>query len=293
MPVLLLGPLAGVTADRFSRYRIVVLAQVAFRVQALALAFLTLTGRITAAHVFVLALLWGIIQAFEVPARQSLFIHMVGKEDLLNAISLNSVVFNSTRIAGPSVAGLLIAALGEGMCFLVNAGTFVAVLGSLALLRLPAMVRDITSSPWIHLRDGFRYVHGNRPVLALLLINTLVNIARAGNIASALFRRCHLPQRFPRPGYPDWGCGHRGCCRYPGPRPAYANDGLREVVLYAALTTGLSLMSPCLVSCIPALAHPVWHFWFQPDASERFRQYPHPNSHSATSTAAGSWRCFR
>jgi MFS family permease len=243
VPVLLLGPVAGVTADRFSRYRIVVIAQAAFLGQALALAVLTLTGRITEVHVFTLAILWGIINAFEVPARQSLFIHMVGKEDLLNAISLNSVIFNAARIAGPSVAGLLIAALGEGTCFLINAGTFVAVLASLALLRLPSMSRVIPSSPWMHLRDGFRYVRTNRPVLALLLLNSLVNIARAPAIslvpffADAIFHRGSKGL-----GVLTGAAGVGAVAGTLGLARRTHTDGLRDVVLYSALTTGLCLV---------------------------------------------------
>lgn len=187
LPVLVVGPLAGMTADRLSRYRIVLAAQITFMVQALLLAFVTITGRVTAVQVFALAALWGIVHAFDVPARQALFIHMVGREDLLNAIALNSVVFNTARVVGPAVGGLMIAAVGEGTCFLLNAVTFLAVIGSLLALRLPPMARTRPASPWSHLRDGWRYLQGHRPVRALLVANALANIARAPAVALAPF----------------------------------------------------------------------------------------------------------
>ena len=187
LPVLLIGPVAGIAADRVSRYRIVLVTQICLMIQALVLAVLTLTGRITAGRVFALAILWGVIHAFDVPARQALFIHMVGREDLLNAIALNSVIFNMARMVGPAVAGLLIAAIGEGACFLLNALTFLTVIASLLLLRLPATARALPDSPWAHLRDGFRYVNGHRAVLALLATNSLTNIARAPAVALAPF----------------------------------------------------------------------------------------------------------
>jgi len=187
LPVLVVGPLAGMTADRFSRYRIVLAAQITFMAQALVLALVTLTRRVTPGQVFALAALWGVVHAFDVPARQALFIHMVGREDLLNAIALNSVVFNTARVAGPAVGGLLIAAVGEGTCFLLNAVTFLAVIGSLLALRLPPTARVRSASPWSHLRDGWRYLRDHRPVRALLAANAVANIARAPAVALAPF----------------------------------------------------------------------------------------------------------
>ncbi len=187
LPVLVVGPLAGMTADRLSRFRIVLAAQITFMAQALLLAFVTLTGRVTAGQIFALAALWGVVHAFDVPARQALFIHMVGREDLLNAIALNSVVFNTARVVGPAIGGLMIAAVGEGTCFLLNAATFLAVIASLMALRLPPMGRVRPASPWSHLRDGWRYLQGHRPVRALLVANALANVARAPAVALAPF----------------------------------------------------------------------------------------------------------
>lgn len=252
IPVLLLGPIAGVTADRFSRYHIVVLAQTAFLLQAATLAALTLTGTVTSTSVFALALVWGVINAFEVPARQSLFIHMVGKDDLLNAISLNSVMFNTARIVGPSVAGLLIAALGEGPCFLINAGTFVAVLLSLFMLRLPRLPRVALASPWFHLRDGFWYVRRHRPVWALLLVNSVVNISRAPAVSLAPFFADAIFGRGSRGlGILTGAAGVGAVAGTLGLARRTRAEGLPKVVLYSALTTGICLV---LFAWSPAFA---------------------------------------
>jgi MFS family permease len=110
------------------------------------------------------------------PARQSLIIHMASKEDLLNAISLNSAIFNAARIVGPGIAGFLVAAFGEGVCFFVNGLSFLAVIGSLLAMRLPAAPRRTPDSPWSHLVDGFRYAYRNTHVRLLLEIMAATTI---------------------------------------------------------------------------------------------------------------------
>lgn len=168
LPVFLLGPLGGLAADRYSRHRIVVITQTLSMLQALTLAALTLTGRVEVWHVFALATGLGIINAFDMPGRQSLLIHMAGKEDLLNAISLNSAIFNAARVVGPAIAGMLVAVVGEGVCFLLNGLSFLAVIASLLAMRLPRMERTPPESPWQHLVDGFRYAHRTGPLRMLL-----------------------------------------------------------------------------------------------------------------------------
>ena len=243
IPVLLLGPVAGIAADRHSRYRIILLTQTVFLFQALLLAVLTLTGRVTVTHVFVLALVWGTINAFDIPARQSLYIHMVGKEDLINAISLNSVMFNTARVVGPAIAGLMIAAFGEGVCFSVNAVTFLAVIGSLLLLRLPATARARPDSPWAHLRDGFRYVYRDRPVFALLLINSAVNITRAPPVALApFFADAIFGQGSQGLGILQGAAGIGAVTGTLGLASRTHTAGLPRTVLYSALTTGSCLV---------------------------------------------------
>ncbi len=170
IPVFALGPLGGLASDRYSRHRIVVVTQALSMLQAFVLAFLTLFGVVTVTHVLLLAVALGTINAFDIPARQSLIVQMSSKEDLLNAIALNSAIFNAARMVGPGIAGLLVAALGEGVCFALNGASFLAVIGCLLAMRLPPERRESAVSPWSHLVEGFRYVYGNRPVRVVLIM---------------------------------------------------------------------------------------------------------------------------
>jgi MFS family permease len=170
IPVFVLAPIGGLAADRYSRHRIVIVTQTLAMLQAFALAALTLSGRVRVWHVFVLATFLGVVNAFDMPGRQSLLIQMTGKEDLLSAISLNSAMFNSARVVGPAVAGLVVAAVGEGRCFLLNGLSFLAVIGALAAMRLPRFVRGAVASPWQHLVDGFRYVYRAAHIRTLLIM---------------------------------------------------------------------------------------------------------------------------
>jgi MFS family permease len=174
--VFALGPLGGLAADRISRQKLVVITQTLSMLQALALAALTLSGRVQVWHILALGGLLGVINAFDMPGRQALVIHMTSQEDLLNAISLNSAVFNTARVLGPGVAGLLVAAVGEGVCFLINGISFLAVIAGLLMMRLPKFEPVGTESPWEHLVDGFRYAwrhHDVRRVLGLMAAATL------------------------------------------------------------------------------------------------------------------------
>ncbi len=177
VPVFALGPLGGLAADRYSRRRLVTVTQTLSMCQAFALAALTLSGRAQVWHIMALALMLGAINAFDMPGRQSLIIEMTSKEDLLNAISLNSAIFNGARVAGPAIAGLVVAAFGEGICFLLNGVSFLAVIGCLLAMRLPEFRRPALDSPWAHLVEGFRYVHGHRAVRTLLGMMAAVTIA--------------------------------------------------------------------------------------------------------------------
>ncbi len=141
IPVFAFGSLGGLAADRYSRHRLVVVTQMLSMCQASILAALTLCGRVQVWHILALALLLGTINAFDMPGRQSLIIQMTSKNDLLNAISLNSAIFNGARVIGPAIAGLVVAAFGEGICFLLNGISFLAVIGCLLAMRLPKFVR--------------------------------------------------------------------------------------------------------------------------------------------------------
>lgn len=177
VPVFAFGALGGLAADRYSRHRLVVVTQTLSMLQALVLAALTLTGKVQVPHILALAVVLGTINAFDMPGRQSLIIQMTSKEDLLNAISLNSAIFNGARVVGPAIAGLLVAAVGEGICFLLNGVSFLAVIGCLLAMRLPKFVRSPQDSPWAHLAAGFKYVHGNHAVRTLLGMMAAVTIA--------------------------------------------------------------------------------------------------------------------
>jgi MFS family permease len=171
IPVFVLSPIAGLTADRLSRHRILLTAQCSSMVLALMLAALTLANAIEVWHVFVLASLLGVVNAFAIPAQSAFVVDMVGREDLMNAIALNSSIVNVARVIGPAIAGALIAAVGEGWCFLLNGLSYVAVIAGLMLMRLPRRSRAATEgSPLAHIIEGFRYVAHTRPVRDLLLL---------------------------------------------------------------------------------------------------------------------------
>ncbi|HYV84589.1 MAG TPA: MFS transporter, partial [Patescibacteria group bacterium] len=167
-PVLLLAPVGGIVADRRGRHGVVVATQVASMILAFALAALTLTGRVQVWEVGVLAALGGVVSAFDIPARQAFIVEMVGREDLPNAIALNSSMFNGARVLGPAVAGVMVAVIGEGWCFLVNGVSFLAVIAGLLMMRLPDHPHPVPSrSPARDVVEGFRYAWDTVPIRAL------------------------------------------------------------------------------------------------------------------------------
>lgn len=177
-PAFLLTPFAGVLADRMNRHRILLFTQTLSMIQALIFAFLVLTGMIHIWQVIALSILLGLINAFDMPTRQSFMVEMIDdKQDLGNAIALNSSMVNVARLIGPSIAGLLIAAVGEGICFLLNGISYGAVIISLLLMRI---VRRQTiqraAKIWQELGDGFRYASGFEPIRAILLLLALSSL---------------------------------------------------------------------------------------------------------------------
>lgn len=171
IPVFLLSLGGGVLADRLDRHRLLVGTQVASMIQASILAGLTLAGHIATWHLYVLATLLGCINAVDIPVRQSFIVELVGKEDLHNAIALNSSMFNAARVVGPSVAGILVAAIGEGWCFLINAVSFLAVIAGLLAIRLtPRAAAQGPASVLAHLAEGFRFAWTTPFVRAALLL---------------------------------------------------------------------------------------------------------------------------
>jgi len=178
IPTFLLSPLAGVLADRWDRRRMLILTQVLAMLQAFAMAILTLSGHIAVWHIVILGFLLGCVNSLDVPVRQSFVIDMVEKRDLLgNAIALNSLMFNIARLIGPSIAGILIAATGEGMCFLINGLSFIAVIISLFLMTINSRKTKIKESHILHgLKEGVDYVFGFAPIREILLLLSAISI---------------------------------------------------------------------------------------------------------------------
>jgi MFS family permease len=176
VPVFFIGPLGGHVADRYERRRILVATQTASMLLASGLALLTLTGLVREWHLLLFAALLGVVNAFDIPARQAFFVQMVSREDLINAIALNSSMFNGARVVGPAVAGLLVAAIGEGWCFLANAVSYLAVIAGLLMIRLPRQTAEPdVKSVWANVAEGFRFVATAAPVRALLILIGLVS----------------------------------------------------------------------------------------------------------------------
>jgi MFS family permease len=174
----LLAPLAGVLADRWPLRRALVVTQILAMVQALLLAFLTLEGLIDVIHLMMLSAALGLVNAFDMPIRQSFVLEMVEKkEDLGNAIALNSSLVNSARLFGPAIAGMLIAVVGEGVCFLINGLSYLAVIASLLAMKIdPLQRKKQTPQLWRGLKEGFSYAFGFPPIRSLLLLLALVSL---------------------------------------------------------------------------------------------------------------------
>jgi MFS family permease len=177
IPVSLLSPAGGIVADRHSRHRTVITTQTTMMVLALLFAWLTLAEKIRVWEIVVLAALLGVVNAFDIPARQAFLVDMVGRESLMNAIALNSSMFNAARVIGPAIAGILVAWIGEGWCFFANGVSFIAVIIGLLLMRIeqPAVV-DAAGSSWEKVVEGFRFVRETKPIWAMLLLIGLVSL---------------------------------------------------------------------------------------------------------------------
>ncbi len=177
-PTLILSTYAGVVADKFDKQKLLIITQVGLMIQALILAILYLTGNIEVWHIIVLNIIHGILNSFDVPVRQSMVAELVDdKDDLSNAIALNSTIFNGARLVGPSVAGILIALTGEGICFLINALSFIFVIISIMMMKFPPHIpikSDKSTSQ--HLKEGWKYTFGFRPIRNIILLLVVVNL---------------------------------------------------------------------------------------------------------------------
>jgi MFS family permease len=176
IPVFLFAPVGGMVADRVSRRRVVVATQTASMILALILAALTLLGKVEVWHIFVLAALLGLVNAFDIPGRQSFLVDMVGRDDLMNAIALNSSMFNGARVIGPAIAGILVAKIGEGWCFFANGVSYIAVIIGLLLMRIECVRRSRSDSPLADIVEGFHWASHTGPIRMLLLLLGLVSL---------------------------------------------------------------------------------------------------------------------
>jgi MFS family permease len=176
IPIFVLSPIAGTVADRYNRHRVVIGTQTIMMILASLLAFLALAHRLTVWEIIVLASLLGVVNAFDIPARQSFLVEMVGRDDLMNAIALNSSMFNGARILGPAIAGILVASIGEGWCFFANAVSFIAVIAGLLMMKITPRETERSAKMITHIAEGFQFARRTMPVRALLLLVGLVSL---------------------------------------------------------------------------------------------------------------------
>lgn len=181
IPSFVLAPFAGVLIDRWSRYRVMLVTQIISMIQAGVLAWLSLTGGLDVWHIVVLSLILGIINTFDMPARHSFVINMVnGKEDIGNAIALNSMMFNGARLIGPSVAGVVLATVGEGACFLINAVSYIFVIASLLMMNVNETKEKKEKTPiFRELKEGLDYTFGFAPIKHIILLLGIVSFMSA------------------------------------------------------------------------------------------------------------------
>src|SRR5438270_5995471 len=175
IPVFLLAPIGGALADRADRRKILVATQSSMMLLTFVLAWLTLSHRVQIWHVVTLAALTGVVNALDLPARQAFVVDMVSRADLVNAIALNSSMFNGARIIGPALAGIVVAAIGEGWCFFANGVSFLAVIAGLAMMKIDRPRLAIEGSPLENIIEGFKFVAQSKPVRALMLLLGLVS----------------------------------------------------------------------------------------------------------------------
>jgi MFS family permease len=175
IPVFLLAPIGGALADRYDRRKILIATQSAMMLLTFVLAWVTLSHRVKIWQIVTLAALTGVVNAIDLPARQAFVVDMVSRADLVNAIALNSSMFNGARIVGPALAGIVVAAIGEGWCFFANGVSFLAVIAGLALMKMNRPRMAIEGSPLENIIEGFKFVGQSGPVRALMLLLGLVS----------------------------------------------------------------------------------------------------------------------
>lgn len=176
MPVFLLCVIGGTVADRFDRRRLIIGTQIMSMLLAFIMAALTLSGAVQVWHILLVAVSLGIVNAFDVPARQSFLLEMVTRQDLPNAIALNSSMFNGARMIGPAIAGIVVAGVGEGWCFFANGVSYVAVLAGLLMMNVQRRAPAAHTGAFAHIVEGLRFVTHNRPVWSILALVGTVSL---------------------------------------------------------------------------------------------------------------------
>ena len=280
IPTFLFAPFAGVWVDRLDRRRVLVVTQFLAMLQSLALAVLTLSRHINIQEIIWLSAFQGLINAFDMPARQAFLVQMVeDKQDLGNAIALNSSMVNLARLVGPSLAGAVIAVSGEGACFLIDGISYIAVIASLLAMRLqPGAVKATTVSMLGQLKEGWKYVSGFAPVRTILLLFAMVSLMGwPFTVLMPIFAGKILGGGPHTLGFPDGRSGHRcaGVGDFAGPAKDRAGTGQDDSHL----------------DCLPGRgSDPVWDvaglvavviadavLRFRHDATDGGQQHHHPN----------------
>jgi MFS family permease len=245
IPTLLLGPLAGVIVDRHDRHRMLIWTQAASLLQSVMLAVLTLANLITVPQLVALQVFQGVINAFDTPARQALVVEMVtNRSDVPNAIALNSSMVNGSRVIGPALGGIIIAGVGEGWCFAIDAVSYVGVLISLFLMRLEPRARATHGLPLLaDLRSGFQYVRDSVPIRSGLVL--LAIVSTAGVPYTVLMPAVVAETLGGGPGLLGWLMGATGVGALLGALYLANREtvvGLGRVILIGALAFGTGLV---------------------------------------------------
>ena len=178
LPTLILTPFAGVFADRYNRHRILIITQALEMVQAFILAALIMSGMVSVWNIVILTVFLGVVVAFDAPARHAFVVEMVSnKEDLSNAIALNSLAFNAARLIGPAIAGILVAIVGEGMCFFINGVSYLAVIFALLSMRIvPRMIKKDNKPIIEGFKEGISYALGNPAIRSIIILTALMSL---------------------------------------------------------------------------------------------------------------------
>ena len=245
IPSFLLAPFAGVLIDRWERYRVMIITQILAMIQAVVLALLVLTGMITVWHIIILSTLLGIINSVDNPVRHALIIDLVeSKEDLSNAIALSASMFNVARLVGPSIAGVLISLVGEGVCFLINALSFIAVIISLLSMKVISKERKMHRTPfWQDIREGFAYAFGFPPIRYILMLIAWTSlVGMSYNVLMPVFARDILHGGAHTFGFlmAGTGCGALIGSIYLATRKSVLN--LERILVITSLLFGIGLI---------------------------------------------------